>query len=284
MRKAGIVLSAFALAMTLGACGDNGGSGGNANNGNTDGGGGTAAAANLADLAKSIGDQTAETNTAHMKITADAAGEQLTGEGDINMSADNAAMVMDMTTSEGTISMVLLDEVFYVKLPQGQELQPGKPWLKIDSNDDSPMAKALGGMTDQMSQNADPRATIEQFEKSGEITSTKEEELNGEKTTHYSITVDVQKLADNQTDPTMKSSMNQAIEAGLKDFPVDVWINQDDLPVRFKLDMPVPTGAASGSSGGAGQTMKMQIDYTDWGKKVDIAAPPAAQIAELPAG
>lgn len=278
MRKAGIALSAFALALTLGACGDNGDSNGSSSNSGTDNNsGGTAAAANLADLAKSIGDQTAETNTAHMKITADAAGQQLSGEGDLQMGAEDAAMSMDMTTPEGTMSMVLLDKVFYIKLPQ--ELEPGKAWLKIDANDDNPIAKALGGMTEQMSKNADPRATLEQFEKAGEITDTKEEEIDGQQTTHYTVTVDVEKLAANQEDPTMKSAMDQAIKGGLKDFPVDVWINEDDLPVRFTMDMPTPDPTT-----GTSTSVKMQIDYTDWGKPVEITAPPAGEIAELPAG
>jgi hypothetical protein len=275
MRKAGIALSVFALAVTLGACGDNGGSDGSAANSDNGGNGGTVAAKNVADLAKSIGDQTAETNTAHMKITADAAGQQLSGEGDLKMSGADAAMSMDMTTPEGTISMVLLDKVFYIKLPQ--ELEPGKSWIKIDSTDDNPVAKALGGMTEQMSKNADPRATLEQFEKSGEITSSKEEDLDGQKTTHYTITVDVEKMAANQEDPTMKSAMDQAIQAGLKDFPVDVWINEDDLPVRFAMDMPTPDPTS-----GQTTSVKMQIDYTDWGKPVEVTAPPAEQVAEIP--
>lgn len=277
MRKVGITLSAFALALTLGACGGNGGSGGSSsNNSGGDSGGGSVAAASLADLAKSIGEQTSDTNTARMKISADAAGQQLTGEGNLRMAADDAAMSMDMTTPQGAMSMVLLDNVFYIKLPQ--ELEPGKSWLKIDANDKSnPMAQALGGMTEQMSKNADPRATLEQFEKAGEITDTEEVELDGKQTTHYTITVDVEKLAANQEDPTMKSAMDQAIKGGLKDFPVDVWIGEDDLPVRFTMDMPTPNPAT-----GKTASVKMQIDYTDWGKPVDITAPPADEIAEFP--
>lgn len=278
MRKAGIALSAFALALTLGACGDNGDSNGSSTNSGPEGNnGGSVAAANLADLAKSIGDQTAETNTAHMTISADAAGQKLSGEGDLKMDAQDAAMSMDMTTPEGTMSMVLLDKAFYIKLPQ--ELEPGKAWLKIDTNDDNPIAKALGGMTEQMSKNADPRATLEQFEKAGEITDSKEEELNGKKTTHYTITVDVEKLASTQQDPSSKSAMDQAIKAGMKDFPVDVWIDEDDLPARFTMDMPTPDPAS-----GKTTSVKMQIDYTDWGKPVNITAPPAGEIAEMPAG
>jgi hypothetical protein len=275
MRKTAVALSAFALAITLGACGDNGGSNDDAG-GNGGNGGGTVAAASLADLAKSIGDKTAETNTAHVKISADAAGQKIEGDGDVKFAAQDVQMSMDMTTPEGTMSMVFLDNVFYIKLPQ--ELEPGKSWVKIDTNDDNPIAKALGGMTEQMSKNADPRAALEEFEKSGEITSSKEEDLEGQKTMHYTITVDVEKLAANQTDPTMKSALEQSIQAGMKDFPVDLWINEDDLPVRFKMDMPTPDPTGSGTN----TTVKMQMDYSKWGEPVEITAPDAAEIAEFP--
>jgi hypothetical protein len=274
MRKTAIALSAFALAMTLGACGDKGSTGGDATG--TDGNsGGSVAAASVADLAKSIGDKTVDKSSAHMKLTANAAGQDIQGEGDVKFGAADAAMMMDMTTPEGNLSMVLLDAALYIKLPQ--ELAPGKSWIKIDSTSNSELAKALGSISDQMSKNADPRETLKEFEKSGKITNTKEEELDGQKVTHYTITVDVQKMADNQTDPTMKTAMDEAIKGGLKDFPVDVFIDQEDLPVRIALEMPTPDAT------GKTTTVKMTIDYTKWGEPVEITAPPAEQIAKLPA-
>lgn len=264
MRKAGITLSAFALALTLGACGDDGS------------GSGSVAAASLADLTRSIGEQTAETSTAHMKITADASGQRLSGAGDLRMGADDSAMSVDMTTPQGAMSMVLLDNVFYIKMPR--ELEPGRSWLRIGADDkDNPMAQALGGLAEQMSKNADPRATLQQFEQAGAITASKQEVLDGRQTTHHTITVDVEKLAANQKDPTLKSAMDQAIEAGLKDFPVDMWIDEDDLPARFTMDMPTPNPVT-----GKTDSVKMRIDYTDWGKQVDIKAPSANEIAEFP--
>jgi hypothetical protein len=272
MRKAGIVLSAFALAVTLGACGGNGGS-------STDtkdaGANGQTGAMSLVDLAKSIGDETAEKSSAHMKITGKAAGQDITGDGDLKFGSDDAALSMDMTTPQGSISLVFLDGVLYVKLPQ--ELQPGKPWLKIDSSSNSPVAKALSTVNEQLSKNADPRAALKEFEKSGEITATKEEELDGKKTKHYTITVNVQKMADNQADPTQKKAMQDAIAAGMKDFPVDVWVDEEGLPARFALDTPTPDGSGGMTS------VKMQVDYTDWGKPVEITPPPADQVGELPA-
>jgi LppX/LprAFG-like lipoprotein len=272
MRKAGIALSAFALAVTLGACAGNADSGNAKNTGTRETG--ATEAVSLVDLAKSIGDKTSDANSAHMKITAQAAGEDISGEGDLKFGSADAAMTMEVTTPEGAISMVFVDGVLYVKLPQ--ELEPGKPWLKIDPASDNATAKSLGELNDQLGKNADPRAVLKEFEKSGEITSTKKETLNGKETTHYTVTVDVQKMADNQTDPTQKKAMQEVVAAGVTSFPVEVWVDGDDLPVRFALETPVPDGQ------GGRTAVKVQVDYSDWGKAVTVDAPPAAQTAELP--
>jgi hypothetical protein len=274
MRKTGIVLSAFALAVTLGACGntDNGGSSANTND---KGGNAPAGAVSLVDLAKSLGDKTVEASTAHMKLTADAAGIKMNGEGDLKFGSADAAISMNLDTSEGSMAMVLMDGVLYMKLPQ--ELEPGKPWIKIDSTTNSAMAKALSSAQEQLSKSVDPRATLKEFEKAGTITDSKEEEVDGKKVTHYTINVDVQKMVDEQSDPTAKAEMQKAIDAGMKNMPVEVWIDKGGLPVRFAMEMAAPDGK------GGSTKVKMQADYTDWGKPVNITPPPADQIAKLPA-
>jgi hypothetical protein len=272
MRKTGITLSAFALALTLGACSDNG-SGGTTSTGGDNGG--NTPAANFAALTKSIGDQTAEKNSTHMEITATAAGQEITGEGDLKFGSEDAAVSMDMTTGEDSISVVFVDGTLFLKLPQ--EVAPGKPWVRIDPNSNSEVAKVLGSMSDQLSKNADPRAALKTFENAGEITDTREEDLDGKPTTHYTITVDVEKMAANQTDPAVKQAMEQAIAGGMTDFTVDVWVDEEDLPLRFRMDTPTPDGQGGMTS------VKMQVDYSEWGEPVDITAPPADQVGEIPA-
>jgi hypothetical protein len=273
MRIAGIALSAFALAVALGACSGNVGSGNASDTGAQDKGA-NAQAVSLVDLAKSIGDETSDASSAHMKVTATAAGQNINGEGDLKFGSDNAAMTMDIGTPEGAISMVFVDGVLYMKLPT--ELEPGKSWVKIDPNSDNAVAKSLGGLNEQLGKNADPRAALKEFEKSGEITSTKKETLDGKETTHYTITVDLQKMADNQTDPAAKKALQDVVAAGIKDFPVNVWVDEKDLPVRFAMETPTADGQGGTTS------VKVQVDYSDWGKPVTVEAPPADQTAELP--
>ncbi len=271
MRKIAAALAALALAGSLAACaeksGDAQGSGGGAETAN-----------NLVALAKQVGDRTAESSSAHMVFTGGAGGMEIRGEGDIEVGGDNPAIAMDMDAGgQGRMSIVLLDGVLYMKLPEGLSTG-GKPWVEIDSTDTgSPMAQALGSLTDQMRQNADPRQALEQFKEAGTIESSAEEDLNGTPTTHYKIAVDVQKLADQQQDPTLKQAMQEAIRSGLKDFPVELWVDEENLPVRMAIEMPTADPAS-----GKTVPVKVQVDYTNWGEPVDIQAPPADQVGEFP--
>lgn len=279
MRKTVALLSAFALAFTLTSCGSDDKAGGNASNngntGNTDNTG--LVAANIADLNQSVAEKT-ENNSVHMTLSGNMAGEEVNGEGDMRFgTADEFAMSMDITTSDGEMTMLLVDKVIYMKLPAGQEITPGKPWLKIDSEGTDPMSKMMKTLFDQMAKNADPKASLEQFSKAGEITATEEHvEINGENTTHYTITVDVAKLAETQTDPTLKQAMEQMVESGgMTDFPVELFVNEDSLPARFKLNMPTQDPTS-----GQTVTVEMQVDYTDWGKEVTVEAPPADETVD----
>jgi len=263
MRTTATTLTALALAVTLSACGGSADSGAPAVTGE------------VANLAKSIGDNTVEKNSAHMVFTGGAGGQQVTGEGDIQFGKSDTAVRMDMTTPTGPMTMVLTDGVLYLKPPT--EVAPGKAWVKIDSTSDGPVAKALGSLTQQLRNNADPRRTLAQFQTAGSITATKSEDLNGVPTTHHTITVDVRKLVEAQQDPTFKKAMTEAVDGGLKDFPVDVWLDEQDLPVRIALAMPAPDPAT-----GKTTQATVQVDYSAWGAPVTIDAPPADQVTNLP--
>jgi hypothetical protein len=274
MRRIVAFAAACALTVSLAACNSDKTDGSAQGQGDS----GNEVATNLVALAKQVGDRTEESDSAHMVFTGGAGGMQIKGEGDLKLGGSDPAISMDMDAgAQGKMGMVLLDGVLYIKLPAGMS-PSGKPWIKIDSKDKSnPMAQALGSLTDQMRQNADPRAALEQFKDAGTIESSGEEDLNGESTTHYKIKVDVQKLAENQKDATLKAAMQDAIKSGLKDFPVELWVNDDDLPVRMVIEMPT-----ADPTSGKSVPVKVQVDYTKWGEPVDIQAPPADQVGELP--
>ncbi|SDD21915.1 LolA-like protein [Actinokineospora iranica] len=266
--KTKLLVGVAAAALTLSAC-----SGDPASTPSSTGGKSTEASAaaktgfeSLKMLSDAVGKKSESAKSAHMKFTGDMGGQSLTGEGDFSFGAETA-MQMTMTMPGGEMTMLFVDNVIYFKSPR--ELEPGKPWVKMDLNGDNPMAKTVGGSLDSIKQ-VDPSKMLEQLADAGEITSTKEETIDGKETTHYSITVDVAKLG-NQGLGMDKAAIAELEKSGVKTLPVEAWVDGDDLPVRFVTEVPA-----------AGQKVKIQADYSDWGKTVDITAPPASQVAELP--
>jgi hypothetical protein len=241
---------------------------------------GPAAAANpeintLTLLAQRVSETSAAKQGAHLNISVEGSGQALGGEGDVRFGA-KPAMDLKMAIPEmAEVTMRFVDDAFYVKLPE--ELEPGKSWLKIDTKGADPLSKALGSAVKQMKENGDPSQTLKLLEGAGEITGTKTESLNGKDTTHYTLTIDVKKLVAKQSDADQKKALEEATKAGVQNFPVDVWLDAENLPARIALNIPFtdPTSQKT-------EQVKMTIDYTDWGKPVDVTAPPAAEVAELP--
>ncbi|SER84423.1 LppX_LprAFG lipoprotein [Actinokineospora terrae] len=225
----------------------------------------------LRGLTDAVKAKSTSAKSAHFTLTGDMAGQSMTGEGDFTFGG-TANMQMSMKTPDGEVSVRLLDSIMYIKTPT--EVEPGKSWVKLDLTDkDNPLVAMLGKSLDSARQ-ADPTATLEQLADVSEITAVKAEEVNGQQTTRYTLTVDVTKLGGKAGELGMdEAAVAQLGTAGVKTFPADIWINGDDLPVRYAMELPV--GA---------KKVTMKVDYTDWGKTVDIAAPPAAEVAELPAG
>jgi hypothetical protein len=188
---------------------------------------------------------------------------------------DPVAEKMTLDTPNGTEQVLLVDNIFYMQIPGMQDLT-NKPWLKIDTTDTSnPANQIFTALVSSIKENADPSQMIKNLEAGGTLTGTDTAQLGGQSTTHYKITVDIDKMIANQTDPTMKQLLGMAEQQGLKNYPVEVWLDSHGLPVQTTIDMPAMSGAPG--SGGVST-----VTYSNWGAPVTITAPPADQVGTMP--
>jgi hypothetical protein len=227
------------------------------------------------DLATNIAAHTAAKPSVHFVLTMVAAGQSFTGDGDGKLGAQPALQLKMSVPPAGELSMRLINDVFYLKLPPG--LASGKPWLRIDSNGNDQLSKTLGAGLRQLKQSGDPSQSLKRFEGAAVITGKAPEQLNGKATTRYSITIDMNKVAAAQNDPDLKQMMDKALQAGVSTFPVEVWVDQEYLPVRTTMDIPFKNPNTQQTD-----RVKISIDYSDWGKPIEISAPPADQVGTFP--
>lgn len=200
----------------------------------------------------------AKAGSSHVEMTVEAAGQQITAEGDSLVSDDPSDSAMAMTMDLGdavpgmsAMEIRLVDQVFYINVGAMTE----NKFAKIDLGDpDDPLAAQYGQLVEQM----DPSRQIEQFKDS--LSSFKQvgdaKTIDGVEATPYVLTLDAAKLQGITGAPT--AGMPESVE-------YTMYIGPDNLPRRISSDI-----------GGAALTM----DYSKWGEDVDVKTPAADEISE----
>ncbi len=181
---------------------------------------------------------------------------------------------------------LLFDEfVLYMRFPLlAQSLPDGKEWVKIDLQKIGEQQGFDLGQLSQLTQ-SDPSQFLNYLRAaSKDVAEVGEKEVRGVATTHYRAKIDLEKVAD-QAPAESREQVRASIDAlirqtGMRTMPVEVWIDEDGLLRRERLEMTfdVP-GGASGIEQEAAMTMTM--DFFDFGVEVDVEPPPADQVTDI---
>jgi hypothetical protein len=226
-------------------------------------------------LAANVAAHTAAKPSVHFVLTTAVAGQSFTGDGDAKLGAQPALQLTMSVPPVGQLSARLIDDLLYLKLPENLAL--GKPWVRVDPNGDDPISRTLGASLRQLKQNGDPAQSLQRFQGAAVITAQRPEQLNDKATIHYSMTIDMKKVSAGLNDPDLKQMIDKALQAGVDTFPVELWVDQEYLPVRTIMDIPFKNPRTQQAD-----RVKVSIDYSDWGKPVTISAPPDEQVGEFP--
>jgi hypothetical protein len=232
--------------------------GGSGNGGGNGGGGALAGAAFVAQATTAV----EQAQTVKVKESMSLLGIPLTANGVAKF--DDQAVAADVTSSTpvGPVQVIIVDGDVYVKgLTKGA---PGKPWAK-NAGESKDIASAL--------KQSDPRLALKMFADVGTLEPVGTETVNGVSATHYSVTVELAKLA--KKFPDLADILDVLIKQGIKTQDVQLWVDDQKRPVRIVTSAQLPNPAKPGSKIASKQT----VDFTDWGAPVSIQAPPADQVA-----
>jgi hypothetical protein len=200
--------------------------------------------------------------TVKVKETMSLLGIPLTANGVAKFDDQTVAADVTSSTPVGPVQVIIVDGDVYVKgLTKGAA---GKPWTK-NAGESKDIASAL--------KQSDPRLALKMFSDVGTLKPVGSETINGVSATHYSVTVELAKLA--KKFPDLASVLNELIKQGIKTQDVQLWVDSQQRPVRIVTSAEIPNPAKPGSKITSNQT----VDFTDWGAPVTIQAPPADQVA-----
>jgi hypothetical protein len=228
-----------------------------------------------------------ETLHQELEMSISAAGEDLSfsGESDVDNVHQRIDMTMDMGMFGGEMEIVMDDGVVYMRSPVFEDV--GTEWVSLDPSKIDPAAAAqLGGFG---MGTMDPSAYIGLFAGAFDVKASGEQELDGVSTTHYVGTIDLAKVLEGfsdvvgeDVDAATKEQLEMAVEQfrmlGIdKKIPFEIWIDAEGLPRRQRIRMDfgklVP-GAEDAS-------MEMTIDFSDFGKPVQITIPDPSEVTDM---
>ncbi|MDH6145291.1 hypothetical protein P3T35_007346 [Kitasatospora sp. GP30] len=208
-----------------------------------------------------------------------AQGQDVSTTGSGTMSWKPIAMDMTMTMpqlaaklgGDGSIRMLMSGTTMYMNMGDAAAAKlGGQHWMKLDLSAIGASGQALADQLNRNSSN-DPATQLKLFTSSPDIKRVGQETVDGVQPTHYSGTVDIAKLAASQ-DSSLKSLLSQSTNLGLTTMNVDLWVNDQGLPVRMHESTPST----------ATTQLDMTGDYSDYGTTpVTVTAPPAGDTKDL---
>jgi len=256
MRKLALLLLLVPLAAACGGGGQKAGT--------------TTATVSPVAFVKGAAHKTAQAPSEHITLqgTTKVAGQAiaLNGQGDFDnhKKLGNVHATFTAGGLNGAIDEVVSGTTIYLKSPLFSAALPnGKTWLKLDLQKfGQSQGIDLSALTSQ-----NPADALDQLARTGSVTEVGDETIGGADTTHYRAHIDVSKLPQGQKLQALTNA---------KYGPVDIWIGKDDGYVhRMHASYTVkPSGTA------AAQSVAYTMDFSDFGKMVDVSLPPASSTVD----
>jgi hypothetical protein len=223
---------------------------------------------------RTTAEKTLKAKTFSFTMDMKAEGRTMKASGKLALGSPVAAeMTMQLPGSKADkteMTMRMVDKVVYLQIPEHIRKEAGgKAWLEIDATD---AAKARGIDLEQLFKQlngADPSHQVKSLQDLAPVKVVGEEEIDGVKAVHYTSTIPIDaylKEAKEAKGLVPPQALEQVKKSGVKEMKLDIWINEKYQVGRVHTVM--------GSIEGV-------INYRDWGKPINVTAPPAAETAKF---
>lgn len=255
------LLPVFALALALAGCGGDGGGGkrGGGENSNQ-----IALAANKTSKAGSI----------KADFTVNGGGVEGHGTGVFN-TGDKASGRLTITVGVGgrqfKIDTVITGTVLYMHSPAFRQLTGGKQWVKLDLGK---IARQRGiDLGSLLNTSPTPTSALAYLGGSaGKVDKIGTENVQGVDTTHYRVTVDLERAASHARGSARQSLKRLMQTSRVKKIPEDVWIDGKGYVRKVVYENAGGTGS---------QKVRVTMVLHDFGPRAQIQPPPKGSVADI---
>ncbi|UNS96346.1 LppX_LprAFG lipoprotein [Streptomyces tubbatahanensis] len=217
--------------------------------------------------------RTAEAKTAKIDLTVTASGsESKTVRGDGVMNLRDGTSQLDMGIGGEHLQQRVVGSTLYQELPEkaAAQLPDGKTWSKIDLKK---LQASTGGEQTGVQNPADSLAYSKSLSEK-DVKKLGTEKVNGTKTTHYRVQLDLSKLA--KGDAAQEKKLRQQLG---DDVPIELWIDDEGRTRRQQVEVTVKPSNGAGPA--TPSKVKTVVNLSDFGTEVDVEAPPSGKTADM---
>src|SRR5512142_772707 len=212
---------------------------------------------------RKVADTTGKATSVTVTMTGTAAGQKLDLHGVIGFGQPPQAEFTTTVAAMGDTTVRMLGTVCYVQVPAAERGQfDGKSWMKMDL---AQLGKEGMSMTKQFD-DMDPSKQVRTLLDSGTLSAVGREDVDGVKTVHYAGSAPIDKYLTNLDDSIRSAVQQQLTAQGATEVKTDLWVDDQYLPRRIHTVMG---------------TTDLTGTYSDYGKPVSVAAPPASDTVDF---
>ncbi|MFE4377964.1 hypothetical protein [Streptomyces cyaneofuscatus] len=198
----------------------------------------------------------------------------LTGSLTLTYTGGTMAKALKQGGGDGSVRARYLQDEYYADMGEAFAATiGGKRWVRYAYKDLAELGGPAGDVLKEQVQNSTPEQGLKALLAAGDVRKAGQEDVRGVPATRYSGTVEVAELTGRNSalDAGQLTALKERLTAaGVTTQTVDIWVGEDDLPLKKTERGETAAGAFSST-----------VFYSDYDTEVSVEKPPAADTVDF---
>ncbi|MFD3412820.1 hypothetical protein [Streptomyces cyaneofuscatus] len=198
----------------------------------------------------------------------------LTGSLTLTYTGGTMAKALKQGGGDGSVRARYLQDEYYADMGDAfASTIGGKRWVRYAHKDLAELGGPAGDVLEEQVRNSTPEQGLKALLAAGDVRKAGQEDVRGVPASRYSGTVDVAELTGRNSalDAGQLTALKERLTAaGVTTQIVDIWVGEDDLPLKKTERGETAAGVFSST-----------VFYSDYGTEVSVEKPPAADTVDF---